>query len=69
MKGAKEAAVVVGLPESPILGLRLNNVSIEATKGANLQYVQLSVNNFSVRASTGEDVTMGQGVTAIGNKE
>jgi len=60
---------VVGLPESPILGLRLNNVSIEATKGANLQYVQLSVNNFSVRASTGEDVTMGQGVTAIGNKE
>ena len=68
MKGAKEAAVV-GLPESPILGLRLNNVSIEATKGANLQYVQLSVNNFSVRASTGEDVTMGQGVTAIGNKE
>lgn len=64
-KGSKEAAIVVGLPESPILGLRLVNVSIEATKGAKLQYVQLGVNNFQVRASSGENILTGQAVTSI----
>lgn len=66
VKGAKEAAVVVGLPESPILGLRLTNVSIEATKGAQLHYVQIAASNFKVRASTGESIVSGEGVTKIG---
>lgn len=63
VKGAKEAAVVVGLPESPILGLRLFNVSIDAAKGAKLQYVQIGMSNFTVRASSGENITTGAGVT------
>ena len=65
--GSKEAAVVVGLPESPILGLRLINVSIEAAKGAKLQYVQIGVKNFNVRASSGDGIVTGPGVTKIGN--
>jgi len=65
-KGSKEAAVVVGLPESPILGLRLVNVSIEATKGAKLEYVQIGVNNFKVRATSGDGIATGPGVTTIG---
>lgn len=64
--GSKEAAVVVGLPESPILGLRLLNVSIEATKGAKLEYVQIGENNFKVRASSGDGIATGPGVTVIG---
>jgi len=63
--GAKEAVVVVGLPESPILGLRLVNVSIDAAKGAKFEYVQLGVNNFKVRASSGESIMTGPGVTTI----
>jgi len=65
-KGAKEAAVVVGLPESPILGLRLINVSIEATKGAQLEYVQVGASHFNVRASSGDNIATGPGVTSIG---
>jgi hypothetical protein len=57
--------VVVGLPESPILGLRLTNVSIQAAKGATLQYVQVAVKNFNVQASAGASIAMGQGVTKI----
>jgi polygalacturonase len=64
--GSKEAAVVVGLPESPILGLRLLNVSIEATKGAKLEYVQIGENNFKVRATSGDGIAKGPGVTTIG---
>ena len=64
-KRSKEAAVVVGLPESPILGLRLFNVSIQATKGATLQYVQVAVKSFNVQASAGASIAMGQGVTKI----
>jgi len=65
-KGGKEAAVVVGLPESPILGLRLINVSIEAAKGAKLEYVKIGVNHFDVRASSGVSIVTGPGVTMIG---
>lgn len=65
VKGAKEAAVVVGLPESPILGLRLSNDSIEAAKGVQLQYVQIEASNFKVRASAGESIVSGEGVTRI----
>jgi polygalacturonase len=64
-KQSKEAVVVVGLPESPILGLRLSDVSIQATKGATLQYVQIGVKNFKVQASAGASIAMGQGVTKI----
>jgi polygalacturonase len=63
--GAKEAAVIVGLPESPILNLRLSNVAINATKGAKIQYAQIKTDNFSVHAASGENITLGQGVTQL----
>lgn len=65
-KGAKEAASIVGLPESPILGLRLINVSIDAAKGAKMEYVQVESSKFIVHASSGDDIMMGPGVTSIG---
>lgn len=68
VKGAKEAAVVVGLPESPILGLRLKDVSIEAAKGAKLEYVQAGMTHFEVRASSGDNITTGPGVTTLDSK-
>jgi len=66
VNGAKEAVVVVGLPESPILGLRLIDVSIDSVKGASLQYVQVGVKNFKVHASVGGSITTGEGVTNLG---
>ena len=64
-RNSKEAVVVVGLPESPILGLRLLDISIEAAKGATFQYVQLGTHNFTVQASAGDSVTTGEGVANL----
>jgi Glycosyl hydrolases family 28 len=60
--GAREAAVIVGLPESPILNLKLTNIKISAKKGAIIQYADVTSKDFSVQADQGPPVTIGQGV-------
>jgi polygalacturonase len=60
--GAKEAMVVVGLPESPILGLTLKNVHISAQKGATLRYVNIKTSDLQVQAATGKPIDIGAGV-------
>jgi polygalacturonase len=60
--GAREAAVIIGLPESPIKNLRLNNVHINATKGAKLAYVDVTAKDFVVKAGQGEPIEIGDGV-------
>lgn len=65
--GAKRAAVIYGLPESPVKRLRLKNVHISAETGADLQYAQVTAENFVVNAAKGEAVTRGPGVTITEN--
>lgn len=60
--GAKRAAVVYGLPESPVKKLILKNVHISAEAGADMQYAQVTTSNFVVNATTGEALTKGPGV-------
>ncbi len=60
--GAKEALVLVGLPESPILGLTLNNVHISAQKGATLRYVDIKANDLKVQVANGKAIDSGAGV-------
>jgi polygalacturonase len=60
--GAREAALIVGLPESRIRNLRLNNVHINATKGAKLAYVDVKSKDFVVKADQGAPVEIGDGV-------
>jgi polygalacturonase len=64
--GAKQAAVIMGLPESPIKGLVLRNVRISATAGMTIQNAQLTEENLVVTAANGEAVTRGVGVTING---
>lgn len=64
--GAKRAAVIMGLPESPIKGLVLRNVRISATAGMTIQNAQLTEENLVVTAANGEAVTRGVGVTING---
>lgn len=63
-QGAREAMLVVGLPEAPIRNLRLNNVKIHATKGARLQYVDLTEQDLHIEADSGSPIQTGAGVTA-----
>jgi len=60
--GAREAAVIVGLPESPILNLRLANVHISAQTGARIRYAEIQSKGFSVTAAKGKGIEIGQGV-------
>jgi polygalacturonase len=60
--GAREAAVIVGLPESPIKDLTLNHVHIDAQKGAKLAYVDVVSKDFVVKAEQGTPIEIGEGV-------
>lgn len=61
--GSQTAAIVVGLPESPIRNLTLTNVHLSAKKGASFQYVDVQAKDFTVKAETGESIHIGTGVT------
>ena len=63
--GARQAAVIVGLPESPIRNLTLTNVHLEGMAGAVVQYAYVTAKNFTVKASHGQNVQVGAGVHGL----
>jgi polygalacturonase len=60
--GARQAALIVGLPESPIRNLKLIHVHLSGETGAIVQYADVSANDFTVTAAHGENVQTGAGV-------
>src|ERR1017187_4242182 len=64
--GAKRAAVIMGIPESPIRNLTLKNVNISAATGMVIQNAQLIEENIVVTPAAGEAVSRGPGVTING---
>jgi hypothetical protein len=59
--GAKQAAVIYGLPESPVKRLRIKNVHIGAESGVDMRYAEVTASGFVVDAARGEAVTKGPG--------
>lgn len=59
--GAKNAAVIMGLPESPIRHLVLRNVNISATNGMVVQYADIAEKDVIVKAANGSAVQAGAG--------
>lgn len=55
--GSNVAAVIVGLPESPILGVVLHNVKIGAQHGMTVSYADVTGTNVVVNAVEGEAIT------------
>lgn len=64
--GAKQAAVIEGLPESPIKHLVLRDVHINAQKGFEIRYADITLSDFVVTPATGEPIVAGPGVTING---
>gem|GEM_PF-6814160 len=60
--GSRDAAVIVGLPKSPIRNLKLTNVHLSAIHGATIQYTDLIATDFVVKAEQGEAIKIGAGV-------
>jgi polygalacturonase len=50
------AGVIVGLPESPIKDLVLKNVDIQATKGLQIAYAEVTASNLKVTVTDGESI-------------
>lgn len=61
--GAKQAMVIVGLPESPIRDLKLRNVHIQAQRGAQVSYADVTATDITVQPQQGQPFTLGEGVT------
>jgi polygalacturonase len=61
--GAKRAAIIVGLPESPIRNLKLVNVHLAGVLGATIQYADVIAKNFTVKAQDGKNIQVGAGVS------
>jgi polygalacturonase len=64
--GAKRAAVIMGLPESPVKNLVMKNVSISAAVGMTVSNAQITQENMVITPASGEAVVRGPGVTING---
>lgn len=53
------AGIVVGLPESPVVGLTLRNVSIQAKKGMQVGYASVRLDGVTVTAADGTGIVAG----------
>ena len=67
-KGAKQAAVIMGLPESPIKKLLLRNVHISAAKGMLIQQAELTEDKVTIEPAAGPPAEYGPGVLVNGKK-
>ena len=56
--GGKVAGLIIGLPESPVLGLTLKNVKIEAKTGMVIGYAHVTMDGVTVTPEAGEAFTM-----------
>jgi len=62
--GSETAAVIVGLPEAPIMDVHLHNVHLSANKGATIGYADVTEDDFVVQASEGRPIVMLAGAKA-----
>ena len=53
------AGVVVGLPESPVMGLTMKNVHIEAKRGMKIAYATVKLDDVVVKAADGQGISAG----------
>ncbi len=54
--GSNSAGTIVGLPESPVLGLTLKNVHLAAKTGLAIAYATVVLDDVTVKADTGEAI-------------
>ena len=64
--GSDVAGVIVGLPESPVVGLTLKHVAIEAKTWMKIAYAQVVMEHVSVDAAEGEGITVSPTATVTG---
>lgn len=66
--GAKVAATIAGLPESPIKGLVLENIKISAETGATIRNASIMMKNVVFKPQTGPAMQTGANVHIVNEK-
>lgn len=66
--GAKQAGLIMGLPESPIENLTLKNVHITAVKGMFIQQAHITESNVTITPASGPAAQYGPGVLINGKQ-
>jgi hypothetical protein len=51
---SESAGTIVGLPESPVLGLTLKNVNLSAKTGLSIAYATVMMDGVNITAETGD---------------
>jgi polygalacturonase len=64
--GSNTAASIVGLPESPVLGLTLKNVHLAAKTGMSIAYAKVTLNDVTVKPDSGEAIKVAPTATVTG---
>jgi polygalacturonase len=64
--GSGRAASIVGLPESPVLGLTLKNVHLEGKTGMSIAYATVKLDGVTVKADTGDAIKVAPTATVTG---
>src|ERR1700744_341845 len=64
--GGATAGVIVGLPESPVTGLRLKNVHISAKTGMTVGYANVKFDDVTVKPEEGDAFKVGAGAKVEG---
>jgi polygalacturonase len=54
--GSGTAGTIVGLPESPVLGLTMKNVHLAGKKGMDIAYATVTMEDVTVKADTGDGI-------------
>ena len=65
-KDSDWAGCIVGLPESPVLGITLRNVSIEADKGMQIGYATVKLEHVAIDAGDDKPITKGAAANVTG---
>jgi polygalacturonase len=65
--GSGSAGTIVGLPESPVVGLTMKNVHLEGKTGLKIAYAMVSIEDVTVTQSVGETIKVAP--TAMVNEE
>ena len=61
------AGVIVGLPESPVVGLTLRNVNLQARTGVQIGYATVKLDEVQVKVDEGKGIDLGPGATVTGS--
>jgi len=50
--------VIIGMPESPVKDIVMKNVEIQATKGLQIAYAEVTASDLKVTATDGKNITV-----------